>query len=101
MMQPLTQGTGLHVYVKLQVLFYTVTKALGQRFRIFSFPLTQIYCLYKTLWPFKQSFCFRDSLRILFTLNCDYIVTHAYVSAANHIAQFISYLSKSCLPLAS
>ena len=37
-MQPLTQGTGLHVYFKLQVLFYTLTKALGQRFDIFSFP---------------------------------------------------------------
>ena len=28
----------LHVYFKLQVLFYTLTKALGQRFDIFSFP---------------------------------------------------------------
>ena len=37
-MQPLTQSAGLHVYFKLQVLFYTLTKALGQRFDIFSFP---------------------------------------------------------------
>ena len=37
-MQPLTQGEGLHVYFKLQVFFYTLTKALGQRFDIFSFP---------------------------------------------------------------
>ena len=29
---------GLQVHVKLQVLFYTLTKALGQRFDIFSFP---------------------------------------------------------------
>ena len=36
--QPLTQGSGLHVYFKLQVLFYTLTKALGQSFDIFSFP---------------------------------------------------------------
>ena len=28
----------LHVYFKLQVLFYTLTKALGQRFHVFSFP---------------------------------------------------------------
>ena len=28
----------LHVYFKLQVLFYTLTKALGQRFDIFSLP---------------------------------------------------------------
>ena len=101
MMQPLTQGTGLHVYFKLQVFFYTLIKALGQRSGHFKFPFTQIYCLHKTLLPFKQSFCFSDSLRILFTLTCDYIVTHAYVWAAYHIPQFISYLSKSCLPLAS
>ena len=62
----------------------------------FQFPLTQIIV---SLLPFKQSSCLRDSLRILFT--CDYIVTHAYVWAAYHIPQFISYLSKSCLPLVS
>ena len=28
---------GLHVYFKIQVFFYTLTKALGQRFDIFSF----------------------------------------------------------------
>ena len=38
LMQPLTQGVGLHVYFKHQVFFYTLTKALGQRFDIFSFP---------------------------------------------------------------
>ena len=43
MMFILTQGAGLHVYFKLQVLFFffffnTLTKALGQRFDIFSFP---------------------------------------------------------------
>ena len=38
MMQPLTQGVELHVYFKHQVFFYTLTKALGQRFDIFSFP---------------------------------------------------------------
>ena len=62
----------------------------------FQFPLTQIIV---SLLPFKQSSCFSDSLRILFT--CDYIITHAYVRAAYHIPQFISYLSKSCLPLVS
>ena len=36
MMWPLTQGAGLHVYFKLQVFFYTLIKALGQRFDIFS-----------------------------------------------------------------
>ena len=41
MMWPLTHSTGLHVYFKLQVLFYTLTKALGQRFLV---SPTQIYC---------------------------------------------------------
>ena len=62
----------------------------------FLFPLTQIIV---SLLPFKQSSCFSHSLRIVFT--CDYTVTHAYVWAAYHIPQFISYLSKSCLPLVS
>ena len=62
----------------------------------FQFPLTQIIV---SLLPFKQSSCFSYSLRIVFT--CDYIVTHAYVWAAYHIPQFISYLSKSCLALVS
>ena len=67
----------------------------------FQFPLTQIYCLHKSLLPFKQSFCFRGCLRIVFALTCDYIVTRAYIWAAYHKPQFISYLSKSCLPLVS
>ena len=62
----------------------------------FQLPLTQIIV---SLLPFKQSSCFSDSLRILFT--CDYIVTHAYVWAAYHIPLFISYLFKSCWPLVS
>ena len=95
-MQPLTQGAGLHVYFKQQVFFYTSTKALDQRFYIFSSPSPRFIV---SLLPFKQSSCFSDSLRIVFT--CDYIVTHAYVWAAYHIPQFTSYLSKSYLPLVS
>ena len=38
MMQPLTHSTELHVYFKLQVLFYTLRKALGQSLDIFGFP---------------------------------------------------------------
>ena len=34
----LTHSKGLHVYFKLRVLFYSLTKALGQRFDVFSFP---------------------------------------------------------------
>ena len=45
---------GLHVYFKVQVLFYSLKKALDQRFDVFSFPHPDL--LY---------------------LSCDYIVTHA------------------------
>ena len=38
---------------------------------------------------------------LLLMCSCEYIVTHANVWAAYHIPQFISYLSKSCLPLVS
>ena len=48
----------------------------------FQFLLTQIYCLHKSLLSFKQSFCFSSTLRIVFTLTCDYIVTHAHIWAA-------------------
>ena len=91
MMEPLTRGMGLHVYFKHQIFFYTFSKTLGQRFYIFSSPSPRFII---SLLSFKQSSCFSDSLRIMFT--CDYIVTHAY-----HISQFIFYLSKSCLPLVS
>ena len=52
-------------------------------------PLTQINCLHKSLLPFNQSW------------TCCYTVTHASVWVAYHIPQFISYLSKPCLPLVS
>ena len=95
MMQTVTQGVGLHVYFNHQVFFYTLTKALIRGFT-FSAPPHPVIV---SLLPFKQSSCFSDSLRIMFT--CGNIVTHAYVWAAYHIPQFISYLSKSCLPLVS
>ena len=81
---------------KHQVFFHTFSKALGQRFYIFSSPSPRFII---SLLPFRQRSCFSDSLRIMFT--CDYIVTHADVWAAYHIPQFISYLSKSWLPLVS
>ena len=75
---------------------FILWKALGQRLNIFSSPSPRFIV---SLLPFKQSSCFSNFLKIVFT--CDYIVTHAYVWAAYHIPQFISYLSKSCLPLVS
>ena len=44
---------GLPVHSKFKVLFYTFTKALGQRFDIFRFPLSQIYYLHKSLLLFR------------------------------------------------
>ena len=81
-------------HFKHQVLFYTFSKALGQRFDIFSSPSPRLL----SQLPFKQGSCFSDSLTMVFT--CDYIVTHGYIWAEYHIPQFISYLSKS-LPLVS
>ena len=67
---------------------------------------TQIYCLQKSLLPFKHSSCFSDSLRISFTiyyllpLMCPILNLWLHCNSG-FIPQFISYLSKSCLPLAS
>ena len=80
MMQPLTRGVGLHVYFKHQVFFYTLTKALGQQFYIFSSPSPRFIV---SLLPFKQSSCF------LFT--CDYIVTHA-----TFLSLFLIFLNPVC-----
>ena len=49
----LSVSFGLPAYSKFKILFYTYTKTLGQRFDIFSSPLTQIYYLYKSLLPFR------------------------------------------------
>ena len=89
---------GLHVYLDSLLYFY---KSIRSEVWHFQFPLTQIYCLHASLLSFKQSFCFSGSLRIVFTLTSDYFVTRAYIWAAYHKPQFISYLSKSCSPLTS
>ena len=99
-MQPLIQLSFFFLFQALGSLLY-FDKSIRSEVWHFQFPLTHIYCLHKSLLPFKQSFCFSGSLRIVFTLTCDYIVTRAYIWAAYHKPQFISYLSKSCLPLAS
>ena len=57
---------GLHVYFKLQVFFYTLTKALGQRFDIFSFPHPDLLSLENIVA--LHSSCLRDPLRIGFTI---------------------------------
>ena len=95
---------GLHVYFKLQVFFYTLTKALGQRFDIFSFPHTNLLPPETTVA--LQSSCFSNSLRMGFTvyyllpLMCPILNLWLHYNSC-YIPQFISYLSKCCLPLAS
>ena len=97
---------GLPVYFKFKILFYTFTKTLGQRFDIFSCPLSHIYYLHKSLLLFKQSSCFSDSLRIsliiyyLPSLMCPIINLWLYCNSC-YIPQFTTYLPKSCLPLSS
>ena len=99
-MQSLTHSTELHVYFKLQVLFYTLTKALGQRFDIFSFPHPDLLSPETTV-VLQTEFLFSDSLRIGFTiiyfllcvlyLTCDYIVTHA-----TFLSLFLIFLNPVC-----
>ena len=65
----------------------------------FQFPLTQIYCLQKSLLPFKQSSCFRESallsiiyfLLCVLYLTCDFIVTHA-----TSLSLFLIFLNPVC-----
>ena len=67
---------------------------------------TQIYCLQKSLLSYKQSSCFSNSLRTGFTiyyplpLMCPILNLWLHCNSC-YIPQFISYLSKSCLLLAS
>ena len=87
-----------NVYFKLQVFFYTLTKALGQRFDIFSFPHPDL--LSPEIIVAIQSSCFSDSLRIGFTLYylllmCPILNLWLHCNSC-YIPQFISYLSKSC-----
>ena len=89
---------GLHVYFKHQVFFGLLLyfdKSIRTEVSHFQLPDTQIYCLLVALQTVPASAILSESF------TCDYIVTHAYVWAAYHIPQFISYLSKSCLPLVS
>ena len=58
---------GLPVYFKLMILFYTFTKALGQRFDIFSSQRPRFIFLQKSLLPLKRSSFLSDSLIYFFS----------------------------------
>ena len=64
--QPLS-FLGLPVYFKLMILFYTFTKALGQRFDIFSSHWPRFIFLQKSLLPLKRSSFLSDSLIYFFS----------------------------------
>ena len=88
-------------YSKFKILFYTFTKALGQRFDIFSSPDPDLLFPKIIVAPQKEFLPQEFSYLLLLMCPCEYIVIHANVWAAYHIPQFISYILKSCLPLVS
>ena len=65
--QPLS-FLGLPVYFKLMILFYTFTKALGQRFGIFSSHWPRFIFLQKSLLPLKRSSFLSDCL--IYSFSC-------------------------------
>ena len=62
------------------------------------FPLTHIYCLQKSLLPFKQSSCFSDSLRIVFTI---YYLLPLMCPISNLWLHCNSCLCLGCIPHSS
>ena len=58
---------GLPVYFKLMILFHTFTKALGQRFDIFSSQRPRFIFLQKSLLPLERSSFLNDSLIYFFS----------------------------------
>ena len=83
---------GLSIYFKFKILFYTFTKALGQRFDIFSSPDPDLLFPKIIVAPQKEFLPQEFSYLLLLMCPCEYIVTHANVWAVYHILQFISYL---------
>ena len=65
-MQPLN-FLGLHIYFKFKIFFYTFTKALGQRFDVFSSHWPRFIFLQKSLLPLKRGSFLSDSLIYFFS----------------------------------
>ena len=64
---------GLPLYFKLMILFYTFTKAVGQRFDIFSSHGPRFIFLQKSLLPLKRSSFLTDSL--IYFFSCVFVNT--------------------------
>ena len=88
---------GLRVYFKIQVFFYTLSKALGQRFDIFSFSHPDL--LSPEIIVALQTEFLLQRLALLsiiyfllcdLYLTCDYIVTHATFSSVQFSRSVVS-----------
>ena len=105
MRQPLS-FLRLPIHFKFKILFYTFTKALGQRFDIFSSPSPRFiisinHCCSSNRVP--ASAILLDSALpsiIYFLLMCPIVHLWLYCNSC-YIPQFVSYLSKSYLLLTS
>ena len=104
MRQPLS-FLGLPIYFKFKIFFYTFTKALGQRFDIFSSPSPRFimsinHCCSSN--RVSASVILRISLTIyyLLPLMCPIVNLWLHCNSC-YIPQFTTYLPKSCLPLTS
>ena len=103
MRQPLS-FLGLPIYFKFKILSYTFTKTLGQRFDIFSSPSPRFIISINHCWSsgfLLQRFSQNQLYHLLSTsLMCPIVNLWLHCNSW-YIPQFISYLSKSCLPLTS
>ena len=100
MMQPLS-FLGLHIYFKLNILFYIFTKALGQRFDIFSSPWPRFvisinHCCPTNSIPASAILLELALLSIIYFLcvlylTCDYIVAHT-----TFLSLFLIFLNPVC-----
>ena len=94
-------ASGLPVHFKPMILFYTFTKALGQRFDIFSSHWLRFVVSINHCCPSKGVSASAILLSTFPHVSLWIHYNSCNVWAAYHILQFISYLSKSCLPLTS
>ena len=91
----------LYVYFKLQIFFYTLTKAWGQRFDNFSFPHPDLFSpeiiVALQIVPASEILSESALLSIIYFLlcvlylTCDYIVTHA-----TFLSLFLIFLNPVC-----
>ena len=94
---------GLPVYFKFKILFYTFTKALGQRFDIFSSPFPR--CIISVNHCCSSEFLLQwlsqnQPYHLLSTSSCPIVNLWLHCNSC-YIPQVTTYLPKSCLPLTS